>query len=104
MKPVFNPAHNSTTFSSFCAPCVARTKAKPQTPLELSIERDDDLDDNMQLQNQMGSFPYLQQALLIACLSLLAIFVVKLYNARARFIELRKKGLVSHISQGLHII
>ena len=99
MKPVFNPAHNRTTFSSFCASCVARTKLNPQPPLKLFIEPDDDLDDNMQLQNQMGSFRHLQQALLIACLSLLAIFVFKLYNARVRFIELRKKGLVSHISQ-----
>lgn len=49
----------------------------------------------MHFETGLGSFHHLQQALLVAFLSLLAIFVVKLYNARVRFIKLKKQGLVS---------
>lgn len=35
------------------------------------------------------------QALVLACLSLFAFFLFRLYNARSRFIKLRRQGLVS---------
>ena len=37
---------------------------------------------------------HFEQALLLACFTLLAIFIPKLYNARVRFINLRRQGLV----------
>ena len=49
----------------------------------------------MQFQTRLGSLQHFQQAVLLACLSLLAIFVVKLYNARMRFIKLKRQGLVN---------
>ena len=40
----------------------------------------------------------IQRALNIACLTLFAIFLVKLFNARMHFIKLKRQGLVrSHL-------
>lgn len=52
----------------------------------------------MHFQVRLGSFQHSQQAVLLACLTVLAIFVVKLYNARVRFMRLKEQGLVSFTS------
>lgn len=47
----------------------------------------------------LWSESYVQEVLVLICVSLLGIFAVKLYNARVRFINLKKQGLVGHTSQ-----
>ncbi len=42
----------------------------------------------------LEAFPYLQQSLIVASLSLLVIFLVKLFDERTRFMKLQKNGLV----------
>ena len=44
----------------------------------------------MYFETGLGSFRHLQQALLVAFLSLLIIFVVELYNTRARYVKLNQ--------------
>ena len=53
-----------------------------------------DLDTNMDLKMGPGNLQDIQRALLVACLSLFALFLVKLFNARMRFIKMQKQGLV----------
>lgn len=48
----------------------------------------------MHLEIGPGIVQHLEQALLIACFTLLTIFVLKLYNARVRFTRLKRQGLV----------
>ena len=51
----------------------------------------------MDLKMGPGNLRDIQRALFVACLSLFAIFLVKLYNARMQFIKmqkLQKQGLV----------
>ena len=56
----------------------------------------------MALDIVLTDFRKLQHALLVACFSLIAIFLVNLYRARQRIIKLRKQGLVRTVSQTQH--
>lgn len=49
----------------------------------------------MHFDTGLGSSDHLQHVLLVALLTPLAIFAVRLYNARVKFIHLKKQGLVS---------
>ena len=51
-------------------------------------------DANMHLEIGPGIVQQLKQGLLIACFTLSAIFALRLYNARARFTRLKRRGLV----------
>ena len=42
----------------------------------------------------LGDSQGIQGALFVTCLTLLAIFLVKLFNARMHFIKLKRQGLV----------
>lgn len=55
----------------------------------------------MKFKINLGSFQQLQQALAIAGLSLFASFLLGLFNARVRFIKLRKQGLVRSFPMAL---
>lgn len=48
----------------------------------------------MQWEMAAGKFQYLQQSLVIATLSLIAIFLVKLFHVRTQFVKFKKNGLV----------
>ena len=49
----------------------------------------------MHIELGLTSFQPLQQALCLACITFLAVLMVKLYNARFILINLKKQGLVS---------
>ncbi len=53
----------------------------------------------MLFDNGWERFHGVQNVLLVLCLSLSAIFLVNLYEARRRFIKLKTQGLVSYISE-----
>ena len=42
----------------------------------------------------LGGSQDIQRALFVACLTLFAVFLVKLFNARMNFIKLKRQGLV----------
>ena len=48
----------------------------------------------MDLKIGPGNLQDIQQALFVACLTLFAIFLVKLFSARMQFIKMQKQGLV----------
>ena len=52
---------------------------------------------------RLGDSQDVQRALFVACLTLFAIFLVKLFNARLHFIKLKRQGLVRSHSLLWHI-
>lgn len=48
----------------------------------------------MQSITEPKNLRYVQQLLIVVCLGLIINFLIKLFHARARFIQLKKDGLV----------